>query len=204
MSQANNSTTQFELFPEGGKNTYQAPIGRSNPRKIILSTEHLIGGCIVLIVAGVVCFCLGVQQGQKRVQAGQVAQKNVADISDENAIIVRSDEPKVEVLEIPPVIEESIQEVVEVPEEKIEILDIELPPEVPEFSGYTIQVASFEKESSAKQEALNLQKKGFETSIMQKGRHSIVCVGKFSDRQDAKKFSKRLKDKYKDFIVRRL
>lgn len=204
MSQTHNSTTQFELFPEGGKNTYQAPVGRSNPRQIVLSTEHLIGSCIILIVAGVVCFCLGVQQGQKRVQAAGLAMKNIADISDENAIIVRSDEPKVEVLEIPPVVEESIPEVAELPEEKIEILDIELPPEVPEFSGYTIQVASFKKEASAKKEAMNLQKKGFETSIMQKGQHSIVCVGKFSDRQDAKKFSKRLKDKYKDFIVRRL
>lgn len=205
MPKTNISSTQFELFPEGSKQDLPPSPGNLNPRKIVCSLENVVGACILLVVAGVVCFCMGVKKGQTEIVVDPSSPKIYADNSDESAIIVRSNEEKVEILNISQVVEEVPPvALAEEETEKIEVLSIELPPEIIEEAVYTIQVASFIKETTAKKEAGALEKKGYETSIMQKGKHSIVCVGKFSERHEAKSFSKRLKNKYKDCLVRRL
>lgn len=69
---------------------------------------------------------------------------------------------------------------------------------------FTIQVASFKQERDAQKEATLLKKKGYDIFILSKGKHSIVCVGKFAQKNAAKQFSNRLKNKYTDCLVRRL
>ena len=69
---------------------------------------------------------------------------------------------------------------------------------------YTIQVASFKSEIYARKEAQDLEKKGHQSLIASKGKHFIVCVGKFVSENEAKIFSGQLKKQYKDCLVRRL
>ncbi len=69
---------------------------------------------------------------------------------------------------------------------------------------FTIQVASFKQERDAQKEATILKKKGYDIYVLSKGKHSIVCVGKFARKNAAKQFSNRLKSKYTDCLVRRL
>ena len=71
-------------------------------------------------------------------------------------------------------------------------------------SNYTIQVASYKSQDRANQEATVLKKKGFESLVMLKGDYSILCIGKFDEFVEAKKFLNRLKNQYKDCLVRRL
>jgi hypothetical protein len=70
---------------------------------------------------------------------------------------------------------------------------------------YTIQVASFKLGSKyADKEMSNLKSSGHETFILPKGNFSIVCIGKFKGKAEAQQFSKKLKSKYNDCLVRRL
>ena len=70
---------------------------------------------------------------------------------------------------------------------------------------FTIQVASFKLEKNAKREADRLRGRGHDdTFVVPKGSYSIVCVGKFIQRNEAKKFSSKLKKRYNDCLVRRL
>ena len=70
---------------------------------------------------------------------------------------------------------------------------------------FTIQVASFKLKANAQREAARIKRMGHEDIfVVPKGNYSIVCVGKFAQRDEAKKFSGRLKEKYNDCLVRRL
>ena len=70
---------------------------------------------------------------------------------------------------------------------------------------FTIQVASFKQEKYANQEADRLRQNGHsDTFVIPKGDYSIVCVGKFIGKDEAKKFSGKLKKRYNDCLVRRL
>ncbi|MGE0269084.1 MAG: SPOR domain-containing protein [Candidatus Omnitrophota bacterium] len=199
MSKPYKSYTQFELFPDGTKREYQPSIQNFQSKSVSLLVEHIVGICIIFIVTNVVVFCLGVKKGQVHKNSQTTIEKNVADKNKESAIIVRSGEPKPDELESSLVQEEDIPS----GQKSVEVLEIELPKEVMDELKYTIQVASFKEEQSALKEEVNLRKKGYETSIMQKGKYSIVCVGKFSAHQEAKQFSERLKNRYKDCLVRR-
>lgn len=199
MSKAYKNYTQFELFPEGARNDFQPPLQNFQSRSINLLVEHIVGICIIFIVTNVIVFCLGVKKGQIHKTTKMTLEKNIADKNQDDAIIVRSEQPLPEEVEVPLIQEE----IVPSEQKSVEVLDIELPKEVLEDLKYTIQVASFKEEQSAQKEELNLKKKGFETSIMQKGKYSIVCVGKFAAHQEAKQFSERLKNRYKDCLVRR-
>jgi len=70
--------------------------------------------------------------------------------------------------------------------------------------GYTIQVASFKSDKYAQMEADTLKKKGYEIYVVPRGSHQTVCVGNFARREDAQAFSKRLKKKYNDCVIRSL
>lgn len=69
---------------------------------------------------------------------------------------------------------------------------------------YLIQVASFAKESMAREEVKILEKSGFQASIAQKGKYTVILVGNFNDIQEAQKNVETLKKKYKDCFIRRL
>ncbi len=198
MSKPFKSYTQFELFPEGAKRDYQ-PANNFQSRSVTVLMEHLVGICIVFVLTNVVVFCLGVKRGQIQNPGEVTLKKIVADKNKDDAIIIRSEDAQTDGTET------SITQEETVPAEQgsTEVVNIELPKEVIEDFKYTIQVASFKEQESAAKEQLNLKKKGFEASILQKGSHSIVVVGKFLEHREAKKFSERLKNRYKDCLVRR-
>ena len=194
-----NTHNQFELFPSGKKQEYHPNISYLQPRTVRLQTEHIVGICIFLIVSNVLCFCLGVRQGQGGPLEVPEDPKIVADNMAEDAIIVSSVPEKTEVFELP-------EEMAAVPEpepERVEVMQITVPEEVVEDRQYTIQVASFKKDTSAQKEASWLKNKGYETFVLRKGDYAIVTVGQFRQVQDAKAYSQRLSERYKDCLVRR-
>jgi septal ring-binding cell division protein DamX len=72
-------------------------------------------------------------------------------------------------------------------------------------SNYTVQVASYKSERSAKREAQNLKQKGYsDIFVLPKGAYVILCVGNFSTRNEASTYTKKLRDRYQDSVVRRL
>jgi len=73
-----------------------------------------------------------------------------------------------------------------------------------EISKYTIQVATFKTKVYAQKEADRLKKKGLKTLIIPKGNYICVCVGNFSEKQEAKLTLNQLKKNYQDCFIRRL
>ena len=69
---------------------------------------------------------------------------------------------------------------------------------------YTIQLASYKKESSAKKEAEALKKKGFLPLVLNKGEYTIVCVGNFKYKNNASPLLPELRKRYQDCFVSRL
>ena len=77
----------------------------------------------------------------------------------------------------------------------------------PSEKPYTVQIASYKSEEYAKKQAQDFENKGYESLIMTKGSHIIVCVGHFAQQQEAEIFSDNFRKKfkeYKDCLVRRL
>ncbi len=77
----------------------------------------------------------------------------------------------------------------------------------PSEKPFTVQVASYKTQEYAQKEAQDLKSRGYESLVMPKGAHIIVCVGRFAQQQEAQifseSFSKKFKE-YKDCLVRRL
>ena len=194
-----NIHNQFELFPHGKRPEYHPNLSYLQPRTIRLQTEHIVGICLFLIITNVTCFCLGVRQGRGGVESVSEDPKIVADIAAEPAIIVSSVPEKTEVFELP----EELAAVPEPEPERVEVMQIQLPEEVVDDDKFTIQVASFKKDTSAQREASWLKDKGYETFVLRKGDYAIVTVGQFNQAAEAKNYSRRLSERYKDCLVRR-
>ncbi len=70
---------------------------------------------------------------------------------------------------------------------------------------YTVQVASYKSQKTAKREADSLKQKGYrDVYVLPKGSFVIVCVGSFSKKAEATSFTRQLKNRYQDPLVRRL
>jgi hypothetical protein len=72
------------------------------------------------------------------------------------------------------------------------------------IQGYTVQVATYQTQSSAQKEVETLKKKGFSPLVLSKSGYAVVCVGSFPDRQKAAASLAELKKRYRDCFLRKL
>lgn len=202
MSINPNSQSQFEFFPGPSKNeSHESPA--RNPfafRGLTLSLDNLVVLCIIFIICLVVFFSFGVERG-KRLAAEQLKIDPIA----LDKVIKQKDalqEPVVEQVHKISIEQEPKPASAAVPkeEDKREVLELD----IQEENLYTIQVASFKLEKNAKKEADTLKGKGHETFVVPKGSYSIVCVGKFPEKMQAKTYTDKLDRRYKDYLIRRL
>ncbi|MBF0478766.1 MAG: SPOR domain-containing protein [Candidatus Omnitrophica bacterium] len=194
--------SQFELFPDSAKQASQSVETRYQLKSLTVTAENIIVLCIIFVVTGVICFSVGVERG-----------KNVA-VQD----FVSGSSPKETALPVVP-------KPISANAENLELLAASRGPvdssqsrvktdkpqgpmrlaEVNTENVYTVQVASYQQGGMAQKAASNLKgATGQETFVMNKGKHVIVCVGKFDGKQAALQFTSKLKKKYKDCLVRRI
>ena len=196
--------SQFELFPKSSKNSS----GEWKPSCLIkdltLSFENIIVLCIIFVMVLVLFFSFGVERG-KRIAL-------LPSVTDEADIIqtVKKDAVKQPVQTVPRVeMEKRVVFPVDNPGEIFEEGEPAFRPPLEKTEEqeklFTIQVASFRLEKNAEREADRLRNTGHDdTFVVPKGNHSIVCVGKFMQKNEAKKFSGKLKKRYNDCLIRRL
>jgi hypothetical protein len=197
--------SQFELFP--GVSPYIPEAGKpaSLTKDLTLSLENIIVLCIIFIVTLVLFFSFGVERG-KRVVLVPKADSDKAEMnateneagglkSAADVEVVQQGKTVVFPVDVPQEISEENESAVQPPVEKTEEQE----------KLFTIQVASYKKEKDAQREADRLKGIGHnDTFVIPKGDYIIVCVGKFMQMSDAKKFSGQLKKQYNDCLVRRL
>lgn len=205
-----NKQSQFELFPGVSQPSTEKTKTRFLLNELTLSWENLVVLTVFIVLSMVVSFSLGVEQGKKKFSAARdrrFAHRSVVERKRASNPPPREHEPRI--------LQES-PEGIPVMAAQVPIAGIleTLTPDAPGKEKvaytekndriYTIQVASFRKEKYAQMEARELRKKGFEILVLPKGNHSIVCVGKFERRDDAQVFSRKLRGRYKDCLVRSL
>lgn len=205
--------SQFELFPQ----TIPRQEKVSRPgylfSSLTLSLENIIIGVIILMMAVIFSFSLGVEKGKKiATRNGNLNQDNVPAATeltgrerrpaplkplrlDPNQVTVEQASVKK-----PPPFELKAK----TPDVKGVFVPLRVSRPADLRNTYTIQVASYKQERYAHKEAGDLKKTGHEIFVLPKGSYSIVCVGKFSSPAEAQNTLSRLRRKYKDCLVRRL
>lgn len=207
MKTSRNKQSQFELFSgktecpveNTGTGTFTGtpPTARgpatSRRINLMLPLENLIVLGVVIIMSMVVSFSMGVERGKR------------TEISSRQAPS-RAQVPSRVQVQAPSRAQSS-----EVPKKKVVLTPVftvagrgKMTLEKNSDKIYTVQVASFKKEKYAQKEAMNLERKGYEIFVLPKGKHSIVCVGKFAQHDKAKSVSRKLRKRYKDCLIRSL
>ena len=201
--------SQFELFPGTSASSADAIKPRCLFANLTLSLENIVVIGILLMMALVFSFSLGMEKGKRFTEnkVGNVPVKvtiPAKDVVSSNPVQNKT-MPAAHGNVKPGTLQDPVQTTI-VPNygPAIEPLKAKTPLEELKNNTYTIQVASFKKVDYANKEAQDLKKKGHEIMVLGKGEHFIVCVGKFISENEAKTFSGRLKKQYKDCLVRRL
>ena len=199
MSNTNKAYSQFELFPVKSQDSAGTPGRIRSPiNDLTLSVENIIVVCIVLMMAFILLFSFGVERGRRIASASQGPVK-----ANEGEIAKPFVREATETIEVKIDPKELVSENEEAVEDR-EIIQVPIEKQLTEEQLFTVQVASFKTKSHAQKEAESLGKMGTETFVLPKGSYTIVCVGKFAERAKADKFSRTLKSKYRDLLVRRL
>ncbi len=174
------SGDQLELFSDSQEDPKTAA-NRAQKNSFVARIwgyEKTVLIIILLLVTGIVSFSLGVEKS-RRMSVGQP--------------VVQLSEPKAVEVETPKKME-SLNPVAQVK-----------PPVALNQNGqYTIQVASFKGSTYAKEEAANLNKKGFKAFTMKNGKYIIVCVGNLPNKEKAQSLLLELNRYYKNCVIRRL
>jgi cell division protein FtsN len=195
---------QFELFP-GSSAADDDP---SRPRILLanltLSVENLVVLTILGIMVAVFAYSLGVERG-RHLMAGELKQAPVA-VAAVPATTVAVHPTTVVPAAMtttahPVAVAGTVNAVPAV--RTVVAAPVAAVAQAPASTfKYTIQVASYADQKFAQKEAGDLNKSGFETVILQKGKYAILCVGKFAQKNEAISVISKLKSKYKDCLVR--
>ncbi len=200
--------TQFELFPFlTGRPYVRVARPRYLLKDLTLSVENIIVLCIIFVMAVVLFFSFGVERG-KQIVKGALAEPPAtvtvlpAPESSSGKVVQRSPAPlgnaKIQkgASSLPAAGSQ---------QQQTPAITNNVPSLENKGKGtFTIQVASFKEKEKAQMEAKRLKSKGYEIFVFPKGKHSIVCVGKFAIKDEATEFSNKLKNTYNDCLVRRL
>ena len=192
---------QFELFPGNSTIGDDATRPRFFLANLTLTIENLVVLSILGIMVAVFAYSLGVERGKHvmaaqwnaRAQAKPMAAE-VPAIAAQAVTAIKIAGPSVgSAVANAPV--QAIQPTPTV------IVQQNLQKADPRFK-FTVQLASYADGNFARKVAQDLDKKGFETIVMQKGKYAILCVGKFNQKNEAMAMISKLKSKYKDCLVR--
>jgi hypothetical protein len=186
--------SQLELFAQP-KTSFDLPGSQNSFLARVQHHEKTVLLIVGFIVTGVISFSLGVEKG-KGISAARAAVN--FDIAQNQKIQIPVVKPAIKPPQTPPprrILESKLQPIV--------VAD-KIKPAVIVQKSYTIQVASYQTNRSAKRETESLKKAGLTPLTLPKGKYIIVCVGNFADMQLAKPILTQLKRRYRDCFVRRL
>ncbi|MEW6170708.1 MAG: SPOR domain-containing protein [Candidatus Omnitrophota bacterium] len=188
---------QLEIFNQ--KDSLGKYSARRDPNflKKIFSYEKIIITIIIFIVINIVSFSLGVEKGRHLARiSNQPSQESTKAIKNQT---LQNNIPRIEVANKDNQDTSSVTK----PQE-IKIIKEENQSQITQKNNYTIQVASFSDKTYIQKELITLKNKGYSAFAISKGKMSIICVGKFQDKEKAKKLATHLQKKYRDCLVRRL
>ena len=72
---------------------------------------------------------------------------------------------------------------------------------------FTVQLASYRSRVAAEKEVVLLKKKGFSTIVLTKGNYTVLCVGNFNNKEEARSFfltQVKKQTRFQEYLIRRL
>lgn len=178
MFNANNKDEQVEFFDDlagRAKKPKKRRFACLGKIALSLSYESLMILCIGLIMLLIVCYSLGVERGR---QLARLKSEGVITAQEQEKPKTTTPKPKKRVR-------------VEVARAKAEV----------KTSPY-IQVATFRTDKYANIEIRRLKGKGYQPFLLTKGNFREVCVGGYSNKDEAREALKQLRKLYADCILR--
>ena len=179
---------QKELFDE-----FSSAERKRHPRDLLtpkakksiwVSYEHLIFVIMAIILVGIVCFSLGVEQGRRKVLMTREIDIQVQELPSSSTQHIAK-------MEVPEVIHDKTENITPVAQP------------VQEGPFYMVQVASFHKAEFAEKEVKRLSKKGYEPYFLKSDPYYVVCVGKEKDSEDLLTLKKQLHKIYPDCFIKK-
>lgn len=150
---------------------------------LTLSYENIVVSSIGFLMVLIICYSLGVERGKHLV----IVSTKTIEITSE-ATQIKEEQEKTKPVKTNPK-----------PTIKRPRIEIALKP------MYTIQVATFRKNSSVKKERQRLEVKGYKPFVLTKGKFYEICIGNYQKLNDAvaSKEMVNLKKMYGDCFVRK-
>jgi hypothetical protein len=177
---------QFELFPANSATLEDINKPRFLLANLTLSVESLVIFSILGIMVALFAFSLGVERGKHL--AAQSLDERVSAAWNVSARTLAVPVP------------------VAAPVKKG--LGEQKPGNIHGFllglgNRYTLQLATYGNEEYARQDALLLKAKKFQSFLIKNGKYWLLCVGNFSNKESALVLSRKMPDEYRSSQVRR-
>ncbi|MEI8012493.1 MAG: SPOR domain-containing protein [Candidatus Omnitrophota bacterium] len=205
----NYKESQIDFLSNPENRADEAARPRYMAARISLSLENLVILLIAAIMVVIFSFAMGNERGKRlALPASYPVAAGAVNVSAKEEPLTGASEVGVEKTEVvkavPPVLASGVVPKTAVPVE-VKAALVEAAPATALNSGYTLQVASYKNNPPAQREAEKLKQKGFrDVYVLPKGAYVIVCVGNFIRKEDASGVKRQLKNRYQDFVVRRL
>ena len=168
---------QFELFPANSATLEDV----NKPRFLLANLTLPLESLVILVILGIMtalfAFSLGVERGKHL----------AAQALDERVSAAWNLAPRKVALPAPPMVAAAT-----VPAAKM-----------PTSGRFAVQAATYKNAIYAKQEALYLKAKGFQSFLIKKGDLWLICLGPFATQSSAAAALKKVQSKYPGSIVRR-
>jgi cell division septation protein DedD len=180
-------------------------------RLIVIPLDTFVLSSVVILLLFIMAFSLGVEKGRRLVIASDEVvslpekelRQDKINITTQNKTI-SGKEQKIAVNQLPKRTETQ-QAIPAVKTPQAVDKKIEVPPVAASAKeGYYIQIASYNKENFALDEAKKLKDKGFPAYTAKKGSFVVLYVGTFKTITEAQRNVGLLKKNYKDCVLRRL
>ena len=175
---------QFELFPAHSATLEDINKPKFLLARLTLSVESLVIFMILGIMVALFSFSLGVERGKHL-----VAQALDERVSAAWNVGARTMAP-VAVATVP--------------------LEAMAPAQKPFINHsfilgtrYTLQAATYGNEEYARQDALRLKAKGFQSFLIERGKYWLLCIGNFNNKESAAALFRKLPGEYRFSQVRR-
>ena len=171
---------QFELFPANSATLEDINKPKFLLAKLTLSVESLVIFAILGIMVALFSFSLGVERGKHL--ATQASDERVSVAWNVAARTMAPVAPAaVPVGRTAPVVRGVVAD----------------------QKHYTLQAATYGNEEYARQDALLLKAKGFQSFLIKSGKYWFLCVGNFNNKESAAVFLRKLPGEYRLSQVRR-
>jgi len=193
---------QFELFPANSATLEDINKPKFLLAKLTLSVESLVIFTILGIMVALFSFSLGVERGKhvaaqaldERVSAAWNVGARTMAVAAVAPVPVGQVQPQQRLMSNHGYLSLNIHRM---------LLTHPIAASIGTGARFTLQAATYGNEEYARQDALLLRQKGFQAFLIKNGKYWLVCVGNFTNKENASGSLRKLPGQFRNIQIRR-